>query len=253
MVEKSESEQKEVVTPDVIEANTGVVTPEGAVSGDTGTETTPEPTVSAPKAKAEETPEPKIEATVLGKALAEDADRTGKEAALGGKDKKEAPSAQEQAPVEYVDFTAPEGVEISPTDMARAKEAFAEARLPQDQAQKYLDMHLSEVERHVRASQQHQVDQWMATRKKWQEDFQTDQEIGGNKVNTTLEASRGLIRKYGTPGLIDAINVTGVGDHPEFIRFLSRLSETHQETSKVVEAMPVTTEERAARRYKASA
>ncbi len=193
--------------------------------------------------------------TLLGEADKEPTEdaKDKPEGSQDGDGSKEATSEAEPAPIKYEDFTAPEGVEISEADMTRAKDAFAEARLPQDQAQKYLDLHLSEVQRRVDELQKHQFDQWMETRKGWQNAFKADEEIGGNRTETTLKAGKSLIAKYGEPGLIDALNDTGVGDHPEFIRFLARLSEAHQETSKAVEAeTPMTVEERAARRYKSS-
>jgi hypothetical protein len=216
-------------------------------------ETTPQPSEAKTEKTGETTEsgategeaESKPQKTALSEALAkEPLDK--KDSSLQGKD---GPSDQEQSPISYEDFTVPEGIEFSPDDMTRAKTIFAEGNLPQDQAQKYLDLHIEELNKHAEELQKRQIEGWNNIRQEWRDTFQADEEIGGNKADTSIKHGVGLLRSYGTPGLIEAIDRTGIGDHPEFIRFLHRIHDTHIESAKPVPANEPTQAQRAERRY----
>lgn len=251
MIDEKEETATEQETQGTEGTEGAVTETEGTEGTEAGAEAARVETDEATSDEAEtETTEPRKK-TALGEALHAKDKQDDPALQKGGT---EASSSKEPAPIEYEDFTLPEGVEISPEEMSRAKEVFGKANLPQETAQEYLDMHRAEVQRTVDDLQKKQWDDWMATRQVWRDTFQSDEEIGGNRANTSIQAGSNLIRSFGTEGLVEAIEQTGLGDHPEFIRFLARLSETHSETSKPVQAEgpPITPEARAARRYTAS-
>jgi len=62
-----------------------------------------------------------------------------------------------------------------------------------------------------------------AQREAWAEAAQSDPEIGGAAFQRELDYARSALKEYGTPGLRDALESTGLGNHPELIRLLSKV------------------------------
>lgn len=58
----------------------------------------------------------------------------------------------------------------------------------------------------------------------WRQQLKDDPEIGGaNEAETLREANR-VVNSYGTPGLKQALVTSGLGNHPEFARFLRKIA-----------------------------
>src|SRR5690606_38901077 len=64
---------------------------------------------------------------------------------------------------------------------------------------------------------------WADTIQKWADDAKADKEIGGDKWEATVVASRRAVDRLGTPALKEYLNATGGGNHPELIRFMAKV------------------------------
>ncbi|WP_334157917.1 hypothetical protein [Oryzomicrobium sp.] len=133
--------------------------------------------------------------------------------------------APQGAPEKY-EFAAPEGREFDPKVIEAYSEVAKELNLTQDAAQKLLD----KVAPTLEARQQ---EQFQAIRTKWGDDAKTDKEFGGDKLTESLGVARTALDKFGTPELRTLLNESGLGNHPEVIRFMVRAGKAISEDTFV--------------------
>ena len=129
------------------------------------------------------------------------------------------------APEVYTDFTFPDGVVVDKEAVGEFTPLAKELNLTQDAAQKLIDLQTKYA---VKQAEQ-QAQAWEATRNGWRETFTADKEIGGQNVEVSIANAKKALEKYGTPELSQALTDTGTGDHPEFIRFISRVGKAMSE------------------------
>lgn len=118
-----------------------------------------------------------------------------------------APEKYEWAPIEGVTFDAEILGEFEP--LAR------EMNLTNDQANKLIPL--------AAKMQAKQVEAWNQTTAGWAESAKTDKEIGGQAFDASLASAKSALARFGTPELMTDLNKFGIGNHPEFIRFCTRV------------------------------
>lgn len=125
------------------------------------------------------------------------------------------------APERY-DFKAPEGTEFDPEILDSFSGAAKAANLTQEAAQKL-------IETMAPAIAARQVDQVKAIQSEWLEAAKTDKEFGGDKLQESLSVAKKAYDAFDpipqgetTTGLRKLLEETGMGNHPEIIRFLYR-------------------------------
>jgi hypothetical protein len=133
------------------------------------------------------------------------------------------------APVEYADFTLPDGVSVDAATLEEARGLFAGAKLPQESAQKFVDFYAGKMQ--ALAEAPHRA--WGAMQEQWVGDINRDGEIGGTRLKATIEAAGKAIDAFGSPGLREALNLTGAGNHPEVVRFFARIGRAISEDGHV--------------------
>lgn len=131
------------------------------------------------------------------------------------------------APEKYEDFNLPEGMSVEDSTLQSFLPLAKELNLDQGQAQKLVDYEAGRVQEMI--DTQEQV--WSDLRQEWRTAVKSDKEIGGPAFDESLAASKTFLRKYGTPELMEALNSTGMGDHPEFIRAFARAGKAMKEDS----------------------
>ena len=172
------------------------------------------------------TPEVKLASSILTPpaAAAEEPSKPEGEAAAN-----ENVAAQPQAPIAtpeipvYEPFVLPEGVEVDEKELGEFKNLIGEYKAPQEFGQKLLDRHIAELNRF----QQTQLQAWETEKESWAEDFRKDQEIGGNRAQTTIDSAHKFIRTHGgTPEqqqeLYDILARTGLNNHKALIRIFAK-------------------------------
>lgn len=123
-------------------------------------------------------------------------------------------------PIEYKDFTLPDGFTPVEADMKQFKSIAAEAGLPQEVAQRFMDMHTKAIS----AAGEAAYDLWDKTQQGWAKEVETDKEIGGNNLAQVRATVAKALDQYGDKGTRDAIILTGAGNNPSLIRFMYRMS-----------------------------
>lgn len=123
-------------------------------------------------------------------------------------------AAEPVVPEAYT-FEMPEGMQL---DKAAADEFSAiakEFKLTQDQATKFTGIAV--------AMQQRQMEAHANQVASWAETVKGDKDIGGDKLPATLANTRKVMDTFGTPELKAALDSSGYGNHPEFIRFVAKI------------------------------
>jgi hypothetical protein len=150
-----------------------------------------------------------------------DGDDSKDDDADGKENDAESEDESEGAPDEY-DFTdvLPEGFEIDAALLEAVTPAMRELNLTQKQANTltaaYAEARKAEAEASVQAVKD--------TLSGWKADAKADKEIGGGNWDASVQVGNAVIRQFGTPELIkDVLVGQGIGNHPEMIRFMSRV------------------------------
>lgn len=128
-------------------------------------------------------------------------------------------SDKDVAPEKYEDFTIPEGSVIDDAKLTKFTEVAKDIALSQGDAQKFVDLYASVAKDAV----EEQVKAWADVQTKWVTEAKTDGEIGGDKFQETVTLAKSAVRILGNDKLQEALDVTGMGNHPEFIRFASKV------------------------------
>lgn len=136
----------------------------------------------------------------------------------------EAPKAPE-APETYT-FTAPEGQTLD-SDFVKAYEAVSrEQGLTQGKAQAILDRMSPQIEKQ-------QLARIESLRKDWESASKADPEFGGEKFVQNIGVAKTALSKFGTPALTELLDASGLGNHPEVIRFFHRVGKAVAEDTFV--------------------
>lgn len=194
----------------------------GSDAGGTGTADPAAGTATAP-----------ADAGTTSTLLTADADPAGDAAAGGGgaKPDDEAPGANADkkpegeekkpaagAPEEYTDFTMPEGVMLDSEVAAEFRTVAKELNLTQEQAQRVADLGARQAQKAAGAN----VEVIKHARAEWSASAAADKEFGGEGFKANMAYARKALDTFGTPELRNVLNGSGLGDHPEFIRFMYR-------------------------------
>lgn len=129
------------------------------------------------------------------------------------------------APEEYAEFTMPEGVEFDAELGGDLKSFAKEQNLSQEQAQKLADLGAKQLQKF----QALQADAVAQARETWQSEARADKEYGGDKFDESLASAKKAVDAFATPELKTLLNQTGLGNHPELIRFMVRAGQAISE------------------------
>lgn len=119
--------------------------------------------------------------------------------------------------VDY-EFKAPDDMPLNEEAVGEFKTIAKELKLAPDAAQKLVDLSVK-LERA-------RGDAFVAQVTKWGEEVKADKELG---TPENLAAAAKLVQDFGTPELRDLLNTTGMGNHPEVVRFISKVSKVLSE------------------------
>ena len=110
-----------------------------------------------------------------------------------------------------------------------AEEAKA-LNLTNEQAQKVLDRDHATAAAVV-AQQEAEL---KANIVEWEKQVKADQEIGGDKMDESLNLSARVLKRFGSDALIKSLNETGLGSNPEVIRLFSKIGRAMSDDQLVV-------------------
>ena len=116
--------------------------------------------------------------------------------------------------------------ELDPEVLTAFGDVAKELNLPQDAAQKVLD----KVAPVIQARQAKAIEQ---TKVEWANQSKSDSEFGGESLTDNLDVAKASLDTFGTDALKSLLQETGLGNHPEVIRFMYRAGKAISEDSYV--------------------
>lgn len=143
------------------------------------------------------------------------------------------------APEKYEPFTPPEGGQLDAAVMEQFGEVARELNLPQDKAQLLIDRMAPKIAAR-------QAEQVQALSAEWQAQATADKEYGGDKLPENLAVAQKAMTAFATPELTKLLNDTGLGNHPEVIRFMVRAGKAIGEDRVITGGVPGATTQRSA-------
>lgn len=118
------------------------------------------------------------------------------------------------APDKY-EFKAPEGQQFDSEVVTTFSEVAKELNLSQEAAQRVLDTMSPKM-------QERQLAMIQAVQTQWTDASKADKEFGGDKITENLSVAKKALDSFGTAELRSLLNESGLGNHPEIIRFMYR-------------------------------
>lgn len=116
----------------------------------------------------------------------------------------------------YADFTPVEGQTIDTALVAKFAPIANELGLSQKGAQRLADFYAKEIVGPQSATFVEQIATWFG-------ETQADKEIGGDKFEASTISATKALDVFGTSGLKKILVQYGLGNHPEFVRFFTRV------------------------------
>ena len=142
------------------------------------------------------------------------------------------PASTEGAPDKYTDFTLPEGYELDPTRGEAAMKVFKELNLSQTSAQKLMDLYTQTNQEAAEAPYQ----LWNELQQKWVDEckaeFGKSIETGGRVITQISRLIDSFPPKMAQE-FREAMDLTGVGSHPAFVRAFAHIAEQLSEGAPV--------------------
>lgn len=125
---------------------------------------------------------------------------------------------EDPKPIEYTDFALPEGVEADEQFLGSFAEVAKGLELPQEQAQKLVDLYTGELKRQVQAVE--------AQVKTWEEEVKKDPQH-----EETLALAKKALSKFAVPGMDEITANPLFGSNPAVVKFLSSIGRAIKEDS----------------------
>jgi hypothetical protein len=136
--------------------------------------------------------------------------------------------AQSAPELKFESIKIPEGVKLE----GETKDAFAKAITegdPNKRAQALLDLYAGEAKK----AQEGAFKTFQDMNKQWVDSVKSDPEIGGdNWANVQKTIAKGL-DTFGTPGVRQALNLTGAGNNPDVIKTFYKMAKALSEGGHV--------------------
>ncbi len=160
----------------------------------------------------DETPEGEAEASEEAKGEEGEDAKAEKSDAKGDDEKADA------APDEYEPFDVPEGMERDEEGLKEFADVARELDLPQAKAQKLVDLSNRITQRNMDAA--YQV--WADKQNEWAGEVRNDKDLGGSNFEQSKANAKAFVLQYGGQEALDALKITGAGNHPAVFRVLAR-------------------------------
>ena len=121
----------------------------------------------------------------------------------------------------YGEFKLPDGYTMDDKALGQFVPLAKEIGLSQAGAQKVVDLYNG---LQVRAAET-----WQNTVKGWGDEAKADKEYGGANYAANLAVAQQALKELGSPQLIEVLEYSGLGNHPEVIRFAYKVGKALSE------------------------
>jgi hypothetical protein len=150
----------------------------------------------------------------------------------------EAPASLVEAPVEapiVYDLKLPETFQIDQAALTDMQAMAAEAKLPPEQAQKFVDLHVKATEAFVAQQQQ----AFAALQSEWVSELQKSPDFATPAAReTSLRSIAGVLDEFGSPEVRSAFDMTGAGNNPHIVNFVLKVAKALSEGAPTTQGSP---------------
>jgi len=134
-------------------------------------------------------------------------------------------------PIEADALNLPEGVTLDDSQTEEFLALVNDAESRADIANSMLEMYAKVST----ANATEAATEWNAMQETWRAEIKADKDFGGDKMDESLGQANALVTKYGGSAFANALNLTGMGNNVEFLRFVMAMR-----ADLPKEAIPVT-------------
>lgn len=156
-----------------------------------------------------------------------EAQASQQQAAEQGQQQQAQAQQQEQKPAvpDAYKFALPEGYDFSAEAQAEWSGVFKELGLTQEQASKLVEMDAKRQASGAQASEQAAIEYRNQQASKWESELKQDAAFGGANFEANVGIAQKALADYGTPELTAMLKESGLGSHPEVVRFFHRVGQ----------------------------
>ncbi len=122
---------------------------------------------------------------------------------------------------EYRDFELPPGTTVDKEGLEAFTALARDARLTQEQAQRFLDLGVKREQ----AAAARQLQAFVDLQTRWVSEIKSDAEIGGSRLDETRNTCAQAITRLAIPGLREALDLTGAGNSPAVVKLMVRVGQ----------------------------
>lgn len=152
----------------------------------------------------------------------------------------------------YDQFALPEGITLDNERVGKFTELLSDLELSgkashdvvQQFGQKAVDFYLEEVKQYGENLTKYYQTTWDKQKTAWKEATLSDPEIGGNRIQTTLDSVLGFIRTHGGTAeqqkeFRNVMETSGLGNHPAVIRLFANAAVAYKEGKPLAAPKPI--------------
>lgn len=136
-----------------------------------------------------------------------------------------------EGPPEKYEWKAPEGFEgeLDQSAIDQFEPVARELGLTQEQADKLVEMHANSIQRGQEAAREN----WTQQVEQWQTELREDPEFGKD-FDANLKSAQKAVKDFGDPALLEALEETGMGNHPALVRTFAAIGKAISEDKIVM-------------------
>lgn len=174
---------------------------------------------------------PKVDAKTDQKTAAAGAKPEGSAGDAGKQSDEKAAEGDKTTAVEDVVLKFAEGVKVDAALVGKVTPLFKEFGLKSEQAQKLADAFVKHQAEALAAQAKADDEAIAQVQKGYETALKADKELGGAHFNASIAAGQKALAKYGSPELTGFLDRTGLGNHPEIVRFFAKVGKAMGEDS----------------------
>lgn len=123
------------------------------------------------------------------------------------------------------ELSLPKGVDVDTGLLEAMTPTLKELGLNNEQASKLAGIYAEQLQKDGEARSA----ALQAQTESWGQELVKDPEMGGDKFDTTVARAAKAVKQFGTPALMQMLDETGLGNHPELVRAFSKIGEKLKE------------------------
>jgi chemotaxis protein histidine kinase CheA len=155
------------------------------------------------------------------------ADAKADDAAKAPDPAKEATAIAPPAPLKYEAFKVPDGIKLDDKEVAKFTDIIGARQIPQEDAQKLLDLYVEERKGDAERARTEQRRVWDALNDTWKTELRKNPELGGSRLETSLSMAKAVVEEFLSPEqarvyLAHTTN-NGMGNFIEQVRLLHNI------------------------------